>query len=181
MDCEKRLKKLIAITLAAASIFGTGLFAAPAASAAEVETGKGVFIVPGSDINLVSQSSNIPVQIKNTFGSDVTVHVHVQPTNPRVIVPAAVSVMVPGMTSVTAKVPVDAVANGQVELRVWLTTFSGQRLGKSSLLKMNVNADVEASLLIAFGSSIVVLFGLGVARTILKARRKAQVAEEVKA
>jgi hypothetical protein len=44
-----------------------------------------------------------------------------------------------------------------------------------------VNADVEASLLIAFGSSIVVLFGLGVARTILKARRKAQVAEEVKA
>ena len=166
MDCEKRLKKLIAVLLAVASVF----LAIPA-HALDTNQGEGVFIVPGSEINLVSRSSNIPIQIKNTFASDVVVHVFVRPTNQRVSVPASVSVKVPGDTTVTAKIPVDAIANGKVLLRAWITTFSGIEMGRAVVLSMNVNADIELTLLIGFGSVVVILFGLGIVRTVRKNRK----------
>ena len=167
MDCEKLLKKILAALLALSTI----LFAAPA-HALDTENGQGVFIVTGSEINLVARTSNIPVQIKNVFDSEVLVHVHVQPTNPRVVVPASVEIKVPGNTSVTAKVPVVAVANGGVVLKVWLSTFSGNRLGKPTFLRMNVNADIELNMLIGFGGGIALLLGFGIARTVRKSKRK---------
>jgi hypothetical protein len=166
VDCEKRLKKIIAVLLAVASVF----LAIPA-HALDTNQGEGVFIVPGSEINLVSRSSNIPIQIKNTFASDVVVHVFVSPTNQRVSVPASVSVKVPGDTTVTAKIPVDAIANGKVLLRAWITTFSGIEMGRAVVLSMNVNADIELTLLIGFGSVVVILFGLGIVRTVRKNRK----------
>ena len=85
------MKKLIAILLAVASVF----IGVPA-HALDGNEREGVFIVTGSEINLVARSSNIPIQIKNTFKSDVVVHVFVRPTNARVSVPAAVEVKIPG-------------------------------------------------------------------------------------
>ena len=57
---------LIALSVALASLF----FAGPA-SALDTKDGEGVYIVPGSDINLVARTSNVPVLIKNAFNSDV--------------------------------------------------------------------------------------------------------------
>ena len=167
MDREELVKKLLAVLLA----ISTALLATPA-QALDTSDGQGVFIVKGSEINLVARTSNIPVQIKNIFESDVVVHVHVQPTNPRVVVRASVEIKVPGNTSVTAKVPVVAVANGGVVLKVWLSTFSGNKLGEPTFLRMNVNADVELNMLLGFGGAIVLLFGFGVARQVSKNRRK---------
>ena len=166
MDCEKRLKKLIAILLAVSSVFIT-----VPAHALDTLNGEGVYIVTGSEINLVSRSSNIPIQIKNTFASDVVVHVFVRPTNQRVSVPASVEVKVPGETTVTAKIPVNAIANGKVLLRAWITTFSGIEIGRAVVLSMNVNADIELALLIGFASAIAILLGLGIVRTVRKNRK----------
>jgi hypothetical protein len=112
------------------------------------------------------------VLIKNAFNSDVRVFLHAKPTNPRVVVARVVEVLIPGGTSVTAKIPVEAVANGVVVLRVWLSSFSGVKIGKESLLQINVNADVEAALLIGFGGGVLALLGFGVARTVSKSRRR---------
>ena len=158
---------LIAVSVASASVF----FAGPA-TALDTKDGEGVYIVPGSDINLVARTSNVPVQIKNAFNSDVRVFLHAKPTNPRVVVARVVEVEIPGGTSVTAKVPVEAVGNGIVVLRVWLTTFSGVKIGKESLLQINVNADVELALLIGFGGGVLGLLGFGVARTVSKSRKR---------
>lgn len=165
------MKKLIAVLLSTFALLINGVAVSSPANALDTPNGQGVYIVPGSEINLVARTSNIPVQIKNTFGSDVVVHVHVQPTNLRVVVPAAVEIKVPAETSVTAKVPVEAVANGGVMLKVWLTTFSGQKLGGASFLKMNVNADVEVAMLVGFGGGVVILLGFGIVRTIRKKRK----------
>ena len=170
MDCEKRLKKLIAIALSALSIFLTPMTAQAADLFTNLNEAEGIYIVPGSDINLVARSSNIPVQIKNTFDADVTVHVYVRPTNLRVVVPSAVAIKVPAQTSVTAKVPVEAIANGDVYLKVWIETFSGVRIGTPVVLSMNVNADVESTLLISFGGGVLLLLGFGITRTIRKNR-----------
>jgi hypothetical protein len=158
---------LIALSVALASLF----FAGPA-TALDTKDGEGVYIVPGSDINLVARTSNVPVLIKNAFNSDVRVFLHAKPTNPRVVVARVVEVLIPGGTSVTAKIPVEAVANGVVVLRVWLSSFSGVKIGKESLLQINVNADVEAALLISFGGGVLALLGFGVARTVSKSRRR---------
>jgi hypothetical protein len=167
VDCEKRLKKLIAILLAVASVF----VSAPA-HALDTNEREGVYIVTGSDINLVSRSSNIPIQIKNTFASDVVVHVFVRPTNARVSVPAAVEIKVPGETTVTAKVPVDAIANGKVLLRAWIETFSGIKIGRAVVLSMNVNADIEFAMLISFASGVALLLAFGIFRTVRKNRKQ---------
>lgn len=171
MDCEKRLKKFLAIALTALTFAFT-----PAANAASevpnINAAEGVYIVPGSEINLVARSSNIPIQIQNDFASDVVVHVHVQPSNLRVSAARAVEVKVPALTSVTAKVPIEAIANGDVDLKVWITTFSGYKIGKPVILTMNVNADVEAVMLISFAGAVAVLLGLGIFRTVRRGRNK---------
>jgi hypothetical protein len=167
VDCEKRLKKLIAILLAVASVF----VSAPA-HALDTNEREGVYIVTGSEINLVSRTSNIPIQIKNTFASDVVVHVFVRPANARVSVPSAVEVKIPGETTVTAKIPVNAVANGKVLLRTWIETFSGVKIGRAVVLSMNVNADIELAMLIGFGSAVAVLLGFGTYRTVRRNRKK---------
>lgn len=156
MDCEKRLKRLIAAVLAAVFIF------VPQAASAE---DFGVDIVTGSKINLVSRESNIPIQIKNDFDSDVVVHLFVQPSNSKVIVQRAVRVKIPANTSITAKVPVKAIANGDVRMVAWLETFSGHKIGEAKILRMNVNAEIELASLIGLGSVVLFLLGYGVIRT----------------
>lgn len=143
----------------------------PTTQPAAPELAPGVYVLRGSAINLVSRESKIPIAIRNTFDSDVRVHVHVSASNPRVIVPSAVEVAIPAGTTVTAQVPVKAVAQGKVFLIVSVSTFSGIRLTKDSYIQMNVEPDVELALIAAFVAVVLALGGVGAVRTIK--RRKA--------
>ena len=134
----------------------------------------GVRIVPGSVINLVASESKVPVRIQNSFDSEIRVHVHMLPSNPRVTVPNAVEVVVPANSGINAQVPVKAIGNGKVFLIVWLTTFSGLRLTENAHLQMNVNAGIETVMLIVFGTVVAALGTIGVLRTRRKLRIKAQ-------
>ena len=145
--------------------------AQPSTQPAAPELAPGVYVLRGSAINLVSRESKIPIAIRNTFDSDVRVHVHVSASNPRVIVPSAVEVAIPAGTTVTAQVPVKAVAQGKVFLIVSVSTFSGIRLTKDSYIQMNVEPDVELALIAAFVAVVLALGGVGAVRTIK--RRKA--------
>jgi hypothetical protein len=136
------------------------------------EVKPGVYILRGSNINLVARESKVPVAIRNTFTSDVRVHVHVNPSNPRVIVPSSVEVVVPAGETVNAQVPVEAVAQGKVFLIVWLTTFSGIRLTKNSYVQMQVEPDIEITLLASFAGLVLALGVVGVIRTLRRRRRR---------
>jgi hypothetical protein len=140
-----------------------------------------IHIVPGSVINLVSSESKVPVRIQNDFDSEIRVHVHMLPSNPRVSVPQAVEVVVPASSGINAQVPVKAIGNGKVFLIVWLTTFSGIRLTENSNLQMNVNAGIETAMLVVFASLIVALGTVGVLRTRSKRRRKARLETDLEA
>lgn len=130
--------------------------------------GFAIRIVPGSAIHLVSHSSQLPISIRNDYPEEIRVQVHVVPSNLRALFPAAIEVVVPANTTYVARVPVNAIADGEVPLKAWLTTFSGLRLGPSVDLKLTVNAEVEESLI---GGFAVVIVGLGIAG-VLRTRAK---------
>ncbi len=154
----------------AAALVSTILVLSGGPAQAEELPGYKIRIVQGSNLTLVSSAGMIPIVIENGYDSSVRVQIHVRPTNLRLNVPTATEVVVPANTTYTATVAVQAVADGDVELVTWLTTFSGLRLGPSVTLKMTVNAEVEANLLIIFGLLVVALLGVGSVRTLRRRR-----------
>jgi hypothetical protein len=171
----KKIAKLTITAALAASIFSPNSASAASKVPTDLPTDiPSVHIVPGSVINLVSSESKVPVRIQNDFDSEVRVQVHMLPSNPRVLVPNAVEVVVPASSGINAQVPVKAIGNGKVFLIVWLTTFSGLRLTDNAHLQMNVNAGIETAMLIVFGVLVVGLGSVGVLRTRRKLRRKAK-------
>ena len=135
-----------------------------------------VHFVPGSDINLLSSSSNIPIRIENDYANDVVVHVHAITTNGRLVVPAAIEVKIPARTTITAKLPVSATGVGKVDLVVWLKSFSGQSLNEKTIIHVNVNADAETTMIVSFAVVVSVLGTLGLMRTLRKRRENRDVA-----
>ena len=168
---------LVASSVAIVSLLGVGVQAATAGEARATVVAAGsraelppyaIRIVPGSVIHLVSRSSKLPISIRNDYPVELRVQVHVAPTNLDAIVPSVIEVVVPANTTYVAKVPVTAIADGEVPLNAWLSTFSGLELGPAVRLNLTVNAEVEDSLLAGFA---VIVAGLGVAG-IIRTRSK---------
>jgi hypothetical protein len=136
-------------------------------------------IVPGSVIHLVSRSSKLPVSIRNDYPVEMRVQVHVAPTNLDALIPAAIEVVVPANTTYVAKVPVTAIADGEVPLNAWLSTFSGLELGPSVRIDLTVNAEVEDSLLAGFAAIVAGLGVAGIIRTRSKRRKLRENPEHV--
>jgi hypothetical protein len=129
-------------------------------------------ILPGSVIHLVSQTSKLPISIENNYPVEVRVQVHVAASNLDALIPAVVEVTVPANTTYVAQVPVKAIADGEVMLHSWLTTFSGLPLGGQVDQKLVINAELENSALGGFAVLVIGLGIVGVVRTRAKRRRK---------
>ncbi len=132
-----------------------------------------VHIVAGSDINLLATSSAIPVRIQNEFDVDVRVQLHAVADNARISVPEAIEVTVPALSAVTAKLPVTATGVGDVNLSVWLETFSGLNLNSKNVMHINVNPSAETSIVIGFAATVTLLLTFGVVRTLRKRKQSA--------
>ncbi len=130
-----------------------------------------VYIVPGSEINLVARDGRIPVTIKNDGPEPVTVVLHGTTTTFRLEVLGTTEVKVPAGSSQLAELPVRAIANGPVQLRVWLEE-DGVEIGESQMLSINVNYDVELFLLVSFGFLMFALIVVGIFRTARKFARR---------
>lgn len=128
-----------------------------------------VQIVKGSNINLVSQDSRVPILVRNNYNTEVRVFIHVTTSNLRVRLPKVTAVTIPANSTVNATVPVQAVANGNVSLKVWLTSFSGLRIGENMTISMNVLGNYEA---IAIGSMSFLVAALFVVGTLRMLRRR---------
>lgn len=128
-----------------------------------------ISIVPGSHINLVSSASRVPIQIRNDYDTDIRIFIWVRPSNLSIKMPKVFEFTAAANTTSNAAIPVEAIANGEVRLNVWLTSFSGVKIGKSTNLEMTVQRDVESSILIGF---FVVVGALGVIGTNRMLKRK---------
>jgi hypothetical protein len=154
------LKRLLTLLLVALSVL------TPAVAQAS-----DVYIVPGSEVNLVAKDGRIPITIKNDGSESATVIVHGKASSFRLEVIKDTELTIPAGSSQVAEVGVRAVANGPVELEVWLEE-NGVEIGKRELIQVNVNYDVELFLLVSFAFAMFGLILIGSYRTVRKLRRR---------
>jgi hypothetical protein len=155
-----RIKKLLVLFLAL--LLSVGMISPAVASENDFD----VKIVKGSNINLVAQDSRVPILVRNNYDTEVRVLIHVSTSNLRVRLPRTTSVVIPANSTINATVPVQAVANGEVTLSVWLTSFSGVRIGNSLNIEMKVLGNFEAIAMVSLGSFILILLVVGTIRTL---------------
>jgi hypothetical protein len=80
-------------------------------------------------------------------------------------------ITIPAGSSQQAEVDVRAVANGPVELEIWLEQ-NGVEVGERELVQVNVNYDIELFLLVSFAFAMFALILIGSYRTVRKLRRR---------
>ena len=153
------MKRLLTFVLAALAVL-----AGPAALASDV------YIVPGSEVNLVARDGRIPVTIKNDSSESATIIVHGKSSTFRLEVLKETEITIPAGSSQVAEVGVRAVANGPVELEIWIEE-NGVEVGKREIIQVNVNYDVELFLLVSFAFAMFGLILIGSYRTVRKLRR----------
>ena len=134
-----------------------------------------VFVVSGSDINIVSRESKIPVSVQNNYDRQVRIRVHTSSPDPAVNAVNYVSLTIPANSRKDALIPISVLSGGEYKLKVWLTTFTDIRIGQTVSMKLTVNPDIEVMIIVIFGSIIAILLGLGVLR--MTRRNKSEVSE----
>ena len=134
-----------------------------------------VFVVSGSDINIVSRESKIPVSVQNNYDRQVKVRVHTSSPDPAVSAEKYVTLTIPANSRKDALIPISILSGGEYKLNVWLTTFTDIRIGQTVSMKLTVNPDIEVVIIVVFGSIIAILLGLGVLR--MARRSKSEVSE----
>ena len=132
-----------------------------------------VFIVAGSNINMVSRESKVPVSVQNNYDRPIRIRVHAVSNNSAVVVEKYVSLTIPANSRKDALLPVKVISNGEYNLKVWVTTFTDIRIGESVYLKINANPDFELVILVSFGAVVIGLIGLGAYRMIRRKRANA--------
>jgi hypothetical protein len=125
-----------------------------------------VFIVAGSNINMVSRESKVPVSVQNNYDRAVRIRVHARATNAQVNVQDFVSLTVPANSRKDALIPISVISNGVFQVKVWVTTFTDIRIGKTTEIKLTANPDIELYILFGFGALIIVLVALGASRMV---------------
>lgn len=154
------MKRLLTLILVALSVLAPGI-----AQASDV------YVVPGSEVNLVAKDGRIPVTIKNDSSESATIILHGKASSFRLEVLEDAELTIPAGSSQVAELAVRAVANGPVELEVWVEE-NGVEVGKRELIKVNVNYDVELFLLVSFAFAMFGLILIGSYRTVRKLRRR---------
>jgi hypothetical protein len=148
-------KVLASLLLIAGGLVSTAQAALPPAQ---------VFVVSGSDINVVSRESKVPVSIQNNYDRQVRIRVYASAADPAVIVEKYVSLTIPANSRKDALLPISVLSGGEYELKVWVTTFTDIRVGDKVVMKLTVNPDIEVFIIVAFGSMIFLLVIFGAIR-----------------
>ena len=164
--------KKLAIVLIIAIGASLGLAAVPAfpAETPKAPTGS-VSIVSGSDINLVSRESTLPVVVTNTYSGRAWVLVHMVSASPKLQVgKKVIQLAIPPGETMNAQFPVSAIGSGEVTMITWLTSLSGIEIGPRVSIKLRVYPDIENVAIVLFLGLVAALTVIGVIRTTRKRR-----------
>lgn len=133
-----------------------------------------VQITEGSDLLLLSDISSLRMQVSNALPVAVTVYLTVRPLRPLLNVKdSSVEVTIEPDSTSTASVPVESITNGDVTVQAQLHDGSGRTLGEVRFVKVILQAGWETAGTLIAGSLVVLVFGGGLVRSIVRRRREA--------
>ncbi|MGO4595822.1 DUF6049 family protein [Leifsonia sp. 2TAF2] len=140
-----------------------------------VRTLHAIHILPTENVNLVSAQGSIPFTVSNELPDDAaTVVLTAAPSNSRLEVDQSTTKRILQDSRATVLIPVKAkVGNGQVVLSLHLYSPTGVPIGDPTSVTVDVHADWEGIGALIFGILLVLLFGFGIVRNILRRRSKA--------
>lgn len=125
-----------------------------------------------SDIQLFSAAAPLPVWVRNDLPWPVSVTLYTQPSDPRLSVQDRTEVVATAASNTRVTIPVEArVASGELRVDFRLTSPTGVPIGSPATANVTLRADWEGIGLIVLSAVIVLLFGLGTVRTVLRRRR----------
>jgi hypothetical protein len=132
-----------------------------------------VAVTTKGPINVLASQVDIPVTLKNALPQAVTVQVHLVPSNGRLVVGSDIAATLDPESAQTVQVPVTAkVGNGDVTLRVSVFSPTGVLVGTPGLVDVNVQAEWEGVGAVIFAVLVVLFFGFGVWRNIVRRRKE---------
>jgi hypothetical protein len=139
--------------------------------AATAATLASVALVQGTDVLVVGSPTEILFTVKNQYTHPVNVRVHVVPSNGRLVIDNDAEATVEANSSATVRIPVRAqIGSGGVQLTATLLSPTGVQLGVPSTVEVNVQADWEGFGAVAIATIVVIVFGVGVWRSVRRRR-----------
>ena len=82
------------------------------------------------------------------------------------------TLIIPARSSAVAELPIKAIANGPLEIAVWLSV-EGNQIGDTVVVEVIVNYDIELFLLVSFGVAMFAPIVIGVTPNHLEASKAA--------
>ena len=132
-----------------------------------------VSVTTRGPINVVGSKVPLPITLRNELDQSVTVRVQVVPSNGRLLVNRDIESTIDADSARIVTVPVTAaVGRGDVTLRVTLFTPTGVLVNQPALIAVNVQADWEGLGAIILAILVVLFFGFGVWRNIVRRRKE---------
>lgn len=132
-----------------------------------------VSVTTRGPINVVGSKVPLPITLRNELDQSVTVRVQVVPSNGRLLVSRDIESTIDADSARIVTVPVTAaVGSGDVTLRVTLFTPTGVLVNQPALIAVNVQADWEGLGAIILAILVVLFFGFGVWRNIVRRRKE---------
>ncbi|WP_353988738.1 DUF6049 family protein [Ruicaihuangia caeni] len=138
-----------------------------------------VEVVERGQILVLADRTELPINVRNELGQAVEVVLDVRALTAGLAVEQQRTVVVvePASTR-NVPVPVQSIANGAVMVELTLTSTTGVPLGSPVFVRVNVQAGWETAGTVIAASVVVLVFIIGIARTVLKRRRATEEADD---
>ena len=171
---DRRLRLLTVLSSAWAALPGGFTTVTGAYLAESTALQQSVRVVKSSAITLLADRASLPVTVNNSLNQPVTVNVSVDVrSSVLAIEQSTVEITIEPDSQKRASIPVQSLSNGTALINVSISSPSGVPIGTTSTVKINVYAGWETPITVAIGVVVFLVFGLGIARTIVR-RRKAR-------
>lgn len=133
-----------------------------------------VQVVEASGFNLLADSASLPIAVSNDLNQAVTVYITVRPdTGILAVGSSRVELVIEPNSQGRGEVPVQAISNGSVTVEISLTGANGVSIGRTTTAEINVQAGWETPIVVVLAGIVVLVFGVGIVRNILRRRRPA--------
>jgi hypothetical protein len=131
---------------------------------------KSVSAIDGSEVTMISATSELPVVIENSSPLALDFTVALTTSAKALVTDGTVALSLEPETRATVRVPVHAIANGDVEVTVRLLNDDGEPVGAASTFAVRVHAEWESIGTGIFLALIGLLLVVGLVRAITRRR-----------